>query len=119
MTLSTILSPIKSDLLAVNEVIRASLHSEVPLVNQVAGHIIQGGGKRLRPSTLLLVGGLFGPIQKEHHELAAVIEFIHTATLLHDDVVDQSTKRRNHKTANTIFGNAASVLVGDFIYSRA
>ena len=119
MTLSTILSPIKSDLLAVNDVIRASLHSEVPLVNQVAGHIIQGGGKRLRPSTLLLVGGLFGPIRKEHHELAAVIEFIHTATLLHDDVVDQSTKRRNHKTANTIFGNAASVLVGDFIYSRA
>ena len=119
MTLSTILSPIKSDLLAVNEVIRISLHSEVPLVNQVAGHIIQGGGKRLRPSTLLLVGGLFGSIQKEHHELAAVIEFIHTATLLHDDVVDQSTKRRNHKTANTIFGNAASVLVGDFIYSRA
>ncbi len=119
MTLSTILSPIKSDLLAVNEVIRASLHSEVPLVNQVAGHIIQGGGKRLRPSTLLLVGGLFGPVRKEHHELAAVIEFIHTATLLHDDVVDQSTKRRNHKTANTIFGNAASVLVGDFIYSRA
>jgi octaprenyl-diphosphate synthase len=117
--LSTILSPIKSDLLAVNEVIRASLYSEVPLVNQVAGHIIQGGGKRLRPSTLLLVGGLFGPIRKEHHELAAVIEFIHTATLLHDDVVDQSTKRRNHKTANTIFGNAASVLVGDFIYSRA
>lgn len=119
MTLSTILSPIKSDLLAVNDVIRASLHSEVPLVNQVASHIIQGGGKRLRPSTLLLVGGLFGPIRKEHHELAAVIEFIHTATLLHDDVVDQSTKRRNHKTANTIFGNAASVLVGDFIYSRA
>ena len=119
MTLSTILSPIKSDLLAVNEVIRASLHSEVPLVNQVASHIIQGGGKRLRPSTLLLVGGLFGPVRKEHHELAAVIEFIHTATLLHDDVVDQSTKRRNHKTANTIFGNAASVLVGDFIYSRA
>ena len=119
MTLSTILSPIKSDLLAVNDVIRASLYSEVPLVNQVAGHIIQGGGKRLRPSTLLLVGGLFGPIRKEHHELAAVIEFIHTATLLHDDVVDQSTKRRNHKTANTIFGNAASVLVGDFIYSRA
>jgi len=119
VTLSTILSPIKSDLLAVNDVIRASLHSEVPLVNQVAGHIIQGGGKRLRPSTLLLVGGLFGPIRKEHHELAAVIEFIHTATLLHDDVVDQSTKRRNHKTANTIFGNAASVLVGDFIYSRA
>ena len=119
MTLSTILSPIKSDLLAVNEVIRASLHSEVPLVNQVASHIIQGGGKRLRPSTLLLVGGIFGPVRKEHHELAAVIEFIHTATLLHDDVVDQSTKRRNHKTANTIFGNAASVLVGDFIYSRA
>jgi len=119
VTLSTILSPIKSDLLAVNEVIRASLHSEVPLVNQVASHIIQGGGKRLRPSTLLLVGGLFGPVRKEHHELAAVIEFIHTATLLHDDVVDQSTKRRNHKTANTIFGNAASILVGDFIYSRA
>ena len=119
MILSSILSPIKNDLLTVNEVIRASLHSEVPLVNQVAGHIIQGGGKRLRPSTLILVGGLFGSIQKEHHILAAVIEFIHTATLLHDDVVDQSTKRRHHKTANAIFGNAASVLVGDFIYSRA
>lgn len=106
-------------MLAVNAVIEKSLHSEVALVNQVASYIIQSGGKRLRPILVLLSAGLFGPIKPEHHQLAAVVEFIHTATLLHDDVVDESSKRRGKNTANALFGNAASVLVGDFVYSRA
>ena len=106
-------------MLAVNTVIAKSLHSEVTLVNQVANYIINSGGKRLRPMLVLLSAGLFGPIKPEHHQLAAVVEFIHTATLLHDDVVDESAKRRGKNTANALFGNAASVLVGDFVYSRA
>ncbi|HOY70306.1 MAG TPA: polyprenyl synthetase family protein [Methylotenera sp.] len=106
-------------MLAVNAVIAKSLHSEVTLVNQVANYIINSGGKRLRPMLVLLSAGLFGPIKPEHHQLAAVVEFIHTATLLHDDVVDESAKRRGKNTANALFGNAASVLVGDFVYSRA
>ena len=112
-------STIATDMLAVNAVIEKSLHSEVALVNQVASYIIQSGGKRLRPILVLLSAGLFGPIKPEHHQLAAVVEFIHTATLLHDDVVDESSKRRGKNTANALFGNAASVLVGDFVYSRA
>jgi octaprenyl-diphosphate synthase len=104
---------------AVDAVIRASLHSDVALVNQVANYIIHSGGKRLRPALVLLSAGVFGKITPQHHSLAAVVEFIHTATLLHDDVVDESSKRRGRATANTLFGNAASVLVGDFIYSRA
>lgn len=104
---------------AVDAVIRRSLHSEVALVNQVADYIINSGGKRLRPALVLLSAGLFGRITTHHHELAAVVEFIHTATLLHDDVVDESALRRGQPTANTLFGNAASVLVGDFVYSRA
>lgn len=103
----------------VDGVIRRRLHSEVPLVNQVAEYIINSGGKRLRPALVLLSAGCFGPISPQHHELAAVVEFIHTATLLHDDVVDSSSLRRGKATANTLFGNAASVLVGDFVYSRA
>lgn len=99
--------------------IRAHLQSEVVLVNQVAEYIINSGGKRLRPSLVLLAGGACGQITRRHHTLAAVVEFIHTATLLHDDVVDESGMRRGQATANTLFGNAASVLVGDFIYSRA
>lgn len=99
--------------------IRSHLQSEVVLVNQVAEYIIGSGGKRLRPSLVLLAGGTCGQISPRHHILAAVIEFIHTATLLHDDVVDESGMRRGQATANTLFGNAASVLVGDFIYSRA
>lgn len=106
-------------MLAVNAVIEQSLHSEVALVNQVASYIIQSGGKRLRPILVLLSAGIFGEIKPEHHQLAAVVEFIHTATLLHDDVVDESSKRRGKNTANALFGNAASVLVGDFVYSRA
>lgn len=104
---------------AVDEVIRLSLHSEVVLINQVAEYIINSGGKRLRPALVLLSAGVIGEIKAQHHTLAAVVEFIHTATLLHDDVVDESSMRRGRATANTMFGNAASVLVGDFVYSRA
>lgn len=104
---------------AVNDLIRQSLKSEVPLVNSVGEHIIDSGGKRIRPMLVLLTSGLFGKINTQHHQLAAIIEFIHTATLLHDDVVDESELRRGKSTANHLFGNAASVLVGDFLYSRA
>ena len=104
---------------SVDEVIRARLHSDVPLVQQIAEYIIAAGGKRMRPALLLLASGAVAYTGKHHHELAAVVEFIHTATLLHDDVVDESTLRRGRETANAQFGNAASVLVGDFLYSRA
>lgn len=119
MSLSLIQSSIADDMRAVDDVIRQSLHSEVVLINQVADYIINSGGKRLRPALVLLSAGVFGKIDKHHHTLAAVVEFIHTATLLHDDVVDESEMRRGRATANTMFGNAASVLVGDFVYSRA
>jgi len=104
---------------AVDVVIRKSLYSDVVLINQVADYIINSGGKRLRPALVLLSAGVFGNVEGRHHQLAAVVEFIHTATLLHDDVVDESAMRRGRATANTLFGNAASVLVGDFVYSRA
>ncbi len=104
---------------AVDQVIRTRLHSDVVLVRQVADYIIAGGGKRLRPALVLLTAGALGYQGTHHHELAAVVEFIHTATLLHDDVVDESELRRGRETANAMFGNAASVLVGDFLYSRA
>lgn len=103
----------------VDAVIRARLHSDVPLVRQVAEYIVGGGGKRMRPVLLLLSAGAVSYRGIQHHELAAVVEFIHTATLLHDDVVDESALRRGRETANAQFGNAASVLVGDFLYSRA
>ncbi|WP_229410300.1 octaprenyl diphosphate synthase [Massilia sp. YMA4] len=104
---------------AVNGVIRQRLHSEVALVNQIAEYIISAGGKRIRPVLVLLVANAYSYKGTAHHELAAVVEFIHTATLLHDDVVDESSLRRGRATANALFGNAASVLVGDFLYSRA
>ncbi len=104
---------------AVDEVIRDRLHSDVVLIRQVAEYIIGSGGKRLRPALVLLAAGAMGYRGTHHHELAAVVEFIHTATLLHDDVVDESDLRRGNKTANALFGNAAAVLVGDFLYSRA
>lgn len=110
---------IAADMDAVNSVIRKELFSEVPLVNQIAEYIISAGGKRIRPQLVLLVANAYGYRGIQHHTLAAVIEFIHTATLLHDDVVDESALRRGRKTANALFGNAASILVGDFIYSRA
>src|SRR5690606_20803282 len=104
---------------AVDRVIRERLHSDVVLIRQVAEYIINSGGKRLRPALVLLSAGAMGYRGTDHHELAAVVEFIHTATLLHDDVVDESDLRRGNKAANALFGNAASVLVGDFLYSRA
>ncbi len=103
----------------VDKVIASRLDSGVPLVGQVARYIISAGGKRLRPALLLMVCGALGYRQPQRFNLAAVVEFIHTATLLHDDVVDDSTLRRGRATANDVFGNAASVLVGDFLYSRA
>jgi len=119
LPLENIISPIHSDLEAVNTVIRKSLSSDIPIINQISSHIISSGGKRMRPILHLLISGMGGEINEVNHKIAAIIEFIHTATLLHDDVVDQSEKRRNIKTANALFGNAASVLVGDFIYSRS
>jgi octaprenyl-diphosphate synthase len=110
---------IAEDMQAVDRVIRDQLHSDVVLIRQVAEYIIGGGGKRLRPALVLLSAGALGYRGNAHHTLAAVVEFIHTATLLHDDVVDESALRRGRPTANTLFGNAASVLVGDFVYSRA
>ena len=100
-------------------VISRRLTSEVPLVSQVSQYIIAAGGKRLRPALLLLVCGALGFSGEQRFNMAAVVEFIHTATLLHDDVVDESTLRRGRATANQAFGNPASVLVGDFLYSRA
>ena len=119
MTLNQIQSPILNDMQAVDAVIRSSLRSEVPLINTIGEHITGNAGKRLRPALVLLSSGLFGPIDEQQQQLAAIIEFIHTATLLHDDVVDESQLRRGKSTANHVFGNAASVLVGDFLYSRA
>ena len=106
-------------MLAVDAAIRRRLQSDVVLIRQIAEYIIAGGGKRLRPALVFLAAGATGYRGERHVELAAVVEFIHTATLLHDDVVDESELRRGRKTANAEFGNAASVLVGDFLYSRA
>ena len=107
------------DMAEVDTVIRARLHSEVALVRQVSEYIIHSGGKRLRPALVVLAANALGYSGRNHYEMAAVVEFIHTATLLHDDVVDASELRRGNETANAAFGNAASVLVGDFLYSRA
>lgn len=107
------------DMTAINALIRRRLASDVVLINQVAEHIISAGGKRLRPMLVALAGRATGGHGPEHHQLAAIIEFIHTSTLLHDDVVDESDLRRGRSTANAIWGNAASVLVGDFLYSRS
>lgn len=119
MNFSNLYTSIDVDMHAVDAVIRARLNSEVVLVNQVAEYIISAGGKRMRPALLLLAARACGYAGTHHHELAAVVEFIHTATLLHDDVVDESALRRGRDTANAVFGNAASVLVGDFLYSRS
>lgn len=113
------LAPIAHDMLEVDGVIAHRLTSSVPLVAQISQYIIAAGGKRLRPALLLLICGALGYKGSERFNLAAVVEFIHTATLLHDDVVDESTLRRGRATANESFGNPASVLVGDFLYSRA
>ncbi|MFN7093955.1 MAG: polyprenyl synthetase family protein, partial [Burkholderiales bacterium] len=108
------------DMQILDQVIRNDLNSKVALIQQISEYIIAGGGKRIRPLLTLLCGRLAGFNQGTLlHQMAAMIEYIHTATLLHDDVVDESGLRRGRKTANTVFGNAASVLVGDFIYTRA
>ena len=119
MTLDQLYALIGPDMKAVDAVIRDRLYSDVVLVRQVAEYIINSGGKRMRPALVLLAAGALGYQGTRHHEMAAVVEFIHTATLLHDDVVDESDLRRGRDTANAMFGNAASVLVGDFLYSRA
>lgn len=119
LTLDALRTFIAADLKHVDEVIGRSLNSEVPLIRQISKYIIGSGGKRLRPALVILAAGACGYEGTQHHTLAAVVEFIHTATLLHDDVVDESGLRRGQATANALFGNAASVLVGDFVYSRA
>ncbi|MEO6184897.1 MAG: polyprenyl synthetase family protein [Steroidobacteraceae bacterium] len=122
MTLDEIRALVAADMTAVDGVIRTRLASAVPLVSQVAEHIVAGGGKRLRPLIVLLSAHAAAgrrPQGTRHLEAAGFIEFIHTATLLHDDVVDHSRMRRGRETANSLFGNEASVLVGDFVYSRA
>ncbi len=119
VTLEQLYALIGPDMKGVDAVIRDRLHSEVVLVRQVAEYIISSGGKRMRPALVLLAAGAMGYDGNHHREMAAVVEFIHTATLLHDDVVDESALRRGRDTANAMFGNAASVLVGDFLYSRA
>lgn len=119
MSIEHIKKFIAQDMGTVDSVIREKLYSHVALVRQVSEYIINSGGKRLRPALVVLSAGAFGYSGSHQHNLAAVIEFIHTATLLHDDVVDESELRRNKETANALFGNAASVLVGDFLYSRA
>jgi octaprenyl-diphosphate synthase len=110
---------VANDMNAVNQVIVDRMRSEIPLIPQLAGHLISGGGKRMRPMLTLASAQLLGYQGTSHHVLAAAVEFIHTATLLHDDVVDGSDLRRGRRTANIIWGNPASVLVGDFLFSRS
>ena len=109
----------RGDMEAVDRLISTSLESDVALVSQVSRYIVASGGKRLRPLIVLLAARAFGYEGEQHVRAATIIEFIHTATLLHDDVVDSSSRRRGKESANTVFGNQASVLVGDFLYSRA
>ena len=119
MDLDAIRELISSDLAATDQLILDRLSSDVVLINQVGHYIVGSGGKRLRPVIVLLAANALGYTGKHHIDLAAIVEFIHTATLLHDDVVDGSEQRRSRDTANAVWGNAASVLVGDFLYSRS
>lgn len=119
LSLEQILTLVKADMQAVDQAILAQLNSDVVLINQLGHYIISGGGKRIRPLIAVLAANTVGYKGQEHITCAAFVEFIHTATLLHDDVVDESDMRRGRETANARFGNAASVLVGDFIYTRA
>lgn len=119
MDLIAIRALVQNDLAATDQLINDCLHSEIPLIPQLGHHLIHSGGKRLRPLLVLLSAHAFGYQGQKHIDLAAIIELIHTATLLHDDVVDTSELRRGHSTANAIWGNASSILVGDFLYSRA
>ena len=119
MDLASIQTLSASDMQAVNKLIQTQVDSDVALINQLGFYIVNSGGKRLRPLLTVLAARALDIKNDDHHTLAAIIEFIHTATLLHDDVVDESTMRRGRETANAVFGNQASVLVGDFLYSRA
>jgi octaprenyl-diphosphate synthase len=119
MDLDHILSLAEQDMLAVNQLIQKQVNSDVSLINQLGFYIVNSGGKRLRPLLTVLAARALNIQTEQHHTLAAIIEFIHTATLLHDDVVDESTMRRGRETANEVFGNQASVLVGDFLYTRS
>ena len=118
-SLDPMMALVASDMNAVNAVILDRMQSEIPLIPELAGHLIAGGGKRMRPMLTLASARLIGYTGARHHRLAAAVEFIHTATLLHDDVVDGSDLRRGKRTANIIWGNPASVLVGDFLFSRS
>lgn len=118
--LECIRAPVAKDLEALDTLILSELHSDVPLIREITEHIVKSGGKRLRPLLVILFARACGHTDGNAHlELAAIIEFVHTATLLHDDVIDNSALRRGRKTANAIWGNQASVLIGDFLYSRA
>lgn len=119
MDISDIRTLIADDMQAVDQLILKRLQSDVVLINQIGAYIVNSGGKRLRPMIVLLAARACGHAQQQHIDLAAIVEFIHTATLLHDDVVDASVLRRNRETANAVWGNEASVLVGDFLYSRS
>ena len=118
-SLDALMALVAGDMNGVNAVILERMQSKVALIPELAGHLIAGGGKRMRPMLTLACGTLLGYPGTRHHKLAAAVEFIHTATLLHDDVVDGSGMRRGKRTANLIWGNPASVLVGDFLFSRA
>ena len=118
-SLDPIMALVASDMNAVNSVILDRMQSQIPLIPELAGHLIAGGGKRMRPMLTLACASLLDYPGNRHHKLAAAVEFIHTATLLHDDVVDGSDMRRGKKAANLIFGNPATVLVGDFLFSRS
>ena len=118
-TFDSVVALTRDDMQAVDRLISASLKSDVALVSQVSKYIVMSGGKRLRPVIVLLASRALGYEGDQHIRAAAIVEFIHTATLLHDDVVDSSARRRGQDSANMVFGNQASVLVGDFLYSRA
>ncbi|MGP1930935.1 MAG: polyprenyl synthetase family protein, partial [Arsenophonus sp. ET-DL12-MAG3] len=119
MNLESIINLIANDMEEVNKTILDQLNSDIHLINQLGQYIINGGGKKIRSMITILSGKALGYQREKHINVAALIEFIHTATLLHDDVIDKSTLRRGKKTANAVFGNAASILVGDFIYTRS
>ena len=119
MDINQIRTLAEQDMQSVNQLIQKQVNSDVSLINQLGFYIVNSGGKRLRPLLTVLAARAVGIQNDQHHTLAAIIEFIHTATLLHDDVVDESTMRRGRETANAVFGNQASVLVGDFLYTRS
>ncbi|MEE9231520.1 MAG: polyprenyl synthetase family protein, partial [Acidobacteriota bacterium] len=119
LTMADIWETYRSDLDEVEDLVRRNLNSQVELVNTVAAHILSSGGKRIRPLLLLLCARLCGYTEREHLLLGSLVEYIHTATLLHDDVVDEADIRRGRQTARKLWGNQISILVGDYLYSKA